>query len=54
MIQKEVIEFHKKKLEKEENKIRKLDFKKQFIQCSIDAIKHTIWKMERENEKENI
>lgn len=53
-VQKEVIEFHKKRLEKEKHKITKLDLKKSFIQDGVNAIKETLWMLEKDNEKDNL
>ena len=51
---KKVIEFYKKKLEKEKYKITKLDLKKSFIQVGVNAIKETIWTLEKDHEKDNL
>jgi hypothetical protein len=51
---KKVIEFYKKRLEKEKHKITKLDLKKSFIQVGVNAIKETIWTLEKDHEKDNL
>ena len=52
--EKKVIEIYKKRLEKEQHKITKLDLKKSFIQDGVNAIKETIWTLEKDNEKDNL
>ncbi len=52
--EKKAIEFYKKRLDKEKHKITKLDLKKSFIQDGVNAIKETIWMLEKDNEKDNL